>query len=119
MKTLQSLAVGVLFAMFGLIMLKVERDNKQRFTQANQAFMRASIRAEVALAIERQDYVDAARLSFPSLADKTSPLYHACIARYGDLVAENSPMLTRPDWPLLVAQEEAERLGVSPIITLK
>lgn len=106
-------------ALVAAFMFKVERDNKQRFTQAQAAFMRASIRAEVALAIERQDYVDAARLSFPSLADKTSPLYHACIARYGDLVEENSPMLNRPDWPLLVAQEEAARLGISPTITLK
>lgn len=85
---------------------------------ALRASMAAEVHREVLLAIERQDFVDLARRTHPSLTDNSSPLYRACVARWVALVEDHSPLLERPDWPLTVADEEAARLGLSPTIVL-
>lgn len=55
-----------------------------------------------------------ARRRYPALADIDSPLLEAVKAQEDTLRDNGDPLLDDDDWPLTLAEREAERLGILP-----
>ena len=76
--------------------------------------LKTEVRAAILNEAEREGYVIEAARQFPQLLDHKSDLRRACLERYGALAERNDPILDRPDYPLVIASQEAARLGLTP-----
>lgn len=113
------LAPIIFAALIGIIALDYSNEaTAHRERTAMKAALRIEVRREVMLGFDRNRFAQQAAAEYLELSDQTSELYVAFMARYEKMVAEDSEMLLNPEWPLIVAREEATRLGRSPAITI-
>lgn len=76
---------------------------------------RKEVRAAVTLEFEHQLSLRMARSQYPDLLDASSALAEAVAAREQALQDNDDPLLNDGDYPMTLADEEAEQLGIAPV----
>lgn len=76
---------------------------------------RQTLRAAVTLEFEHQLSLRMARSQYPDLLEPGSALAEAVAAREQALQDNDDPLLNDGDYPMTLADEEAERLGIAPV----